>query len=173
MKEEEKKEVTESLQTTGMSAEQLLEELKNMDIKWYDRLYGLWLRTKDFFKCDVRWFFQKLFRGYSDIEIWNLDDTLARFVEPRLKKFMDETCGFPPDYATFEDWKADLEKMLAAVNWAAHHEEYEDKIIKECGGYWAKDKNGKPLWLEKVGAKDKEAREGLELLGKRWMHLWW
>ena len=173
MKEETKKEVMESLQTTRMSAEQLLEELKNTDIKWYDRLYGLWLRTKDFFKCDVRWFFQKLFRGYSDIEIWNLGQTLAKFAKPRLKKFMDETCGFPPDYATFEDWKADLEKMLVGVTWAEHYDEFEDKIIEECGGYNVKDKNGKTMWIEKIKEKDREAREGLELLGKWWMHLWW
>ena len=173
MEKGKQEEISETVKTARNDAEKLLEELYNDKTTVFERIGWFFGRVWDFFRHDVKWFFQKLFRGYSDIEIWNLGDTLARFAEPRLKKFMDETCGFPPDYATFEDWKADLEKMLSAINWAAHYEEYEDKIIEECGGYWVRDENGKPLWLEKVRVKDKEAREGLELLGKRWMHLWW
>ena len=43
----------------------------------------------------IRWFLQKLFRGYSDPEVWDLQWHTAKYVLPRLKKLRKIRHGFP------------------------------------------------------------------------------
>ena len=67
-------------------------------------------------------------RGWDDTELWNLDHTIARFVYPRLKRFIElEPKSYPTDF-TYEEWIETLKKMLYSfeciVNDSINREEY-------------------------------------------------
>lgn len=49
-------------------------------------------------KRKLKFLWQKLTRGYSDDEIWNLDVTLVKFLLPRLNRY----CQINPDEELIE-----------------------------------------------------------------------
>lgn len=55
---------------------------------------------------------QRLERGFDDSELWNLDGTIAKFIYPRLKKFVEYSNGMRPEGLTEEEWKNILDKMV-------------------------------------------------------------
>lgn len=154
-------------------AEKLLDELFMEEARWYERV---WWSVSDAWRsamCGVKWKFQRMFRGYSDNEVWNLGWAAAKYVLPRLKAFAEDTIAYPPAYETFEDWKADLGKMIAAFDWVANLDEREDELIRKCGGYFAKDADGETAWVKRLAEKEKEVDEGMALFGKNILNLWW
>lgn len=60
-------------------------------------------------------------------EIWNLDQTIAKFILPRLKKFRNVVHSHPvtDEVKTFEDWQEVLDKMIIAFEY-----------ILECDEWW-------------------------------------
>ncbi len=48
------------------------------------------LYTISDYKFRIKMFLQKTFRGYSDIQIWNLDHAIVEFVLPKLKLFKEK-----------------------------------------------------------------------------------
>lgn len=154
-------------------AEKLLDELFMEEARWYERV---WWGVSDAWNSarrGIKWKFQRMFRGYSDYEVWNLGCASAKYILPRLKAFAEDTIAYPPAYETFEDWKADLEKMIAAFDWAANLDEREDELIRKCGGYFAKDADGETAWVKRLAEKEKEVEEGMALFGKNILNLWW
>lgn len=56
---------------------------------------------------------QKKNRSIKYKDIYSLDNTIARFVLPRLKFFKKNIIGYPPDI-TYEEWKSIIDKMILA-----------------------------------------------------------
>lgn len=54
---------------------------------------------------------QKKIRNIRCKDFINLDETIARFILPRLKFFRKKTCSYPRGL-TFEEWKDILNKMI-------------------------------------------------------------
>lgn len=54
-----------------------------------------WLLHEGYY--EVKYAFQRFFRGYGDDEIINLDVALARWILPRLRAFRDAQPGIPGD----------------------------------------------------------------------------
>ena len=69
----------------------------------------------------VKFFFQRMFRGYSDDEVWDLDNAILRFTLPRLKKLRKITQSFPCNFIEenteegWDKWKVMLDKMIHAI----------------------------------------------------------
>lgn len=55
---------------------------------------------------------QKLIRGYSDADLWELDVHLAEIILPRLKSFRDMDKIGHPAGLTEEEWQNILDKMI-------------------------------------------------------------
>lgn len=57
---------------------------------------------------------QRLERGFDSSELWSLDGTIARFIYPRLKAFLENVKEEPsyPTHMTFDEWVGILEKMV-------------------------------------------------------------
>ena len=55
---------------------------------------------------------QRLERGFDNSELWNLDGTIAKFIYPRLKAFVENSNGIYPDGVEEEEWKSILDKMV-------------------------------------------------------------
>lgn len=85
---------------------------------------------------------QRKERGFDNSELWSLDHTIIRFTLPRLKVFRDYTQSYPPDFNTFEDWQAVIDKMIEGM----------EKYILDMS--------------------DEEAIEGIDLFLKYFRHLW-
>lgn len=101
----------------------------------------------------LKYIFQKLIRGYSDDELWDLDDTLARYILPRLKRFREvNTNSYPGECGSLKRWYRKLDKMIWAFDYVIRNKEYDD--IKE------------------IQKDNKRCQEGLELFGKYFWNLW-
>lgn len=93
---------------------------------------------------------QKKERGWSDDELWSLDNTLAKLILPRLKRFRKISSGFPySETETQETWYEKIDKMIFAFE------------------FYAKDK------FELITKKDsKRITQGLNLFAKYYGNLW-
>lgn len=105
-----------------------------------------------FDKRELKFFWQKRTRGFSDKETWSLYTNIAKYTLPRLKKFKElKFCH--PGNITYEQWNEVLNDMIFAINYAANHDNMDETLFKK---------------------KDyKRIRKGLNLFGKYFMDLWW
>lgn len=55
---------------------------------------------------------QRIKRGFDDTELWNLDNTMARFIYPRLKVFKKNLHGHPHNMKDITEWEKIIDKML-------------------------------------------------------------
>ena len=124
---------------------------------------------------------QKKNRSIKYKDIYSLDNTIARFVLPRLKFFKKNIIGYPPDI-TYEEWKSIIDKMILAFELILdtsepdfgerkyHIEKIDDNISKlvedpdstfdsEAYMKWSKDKESK-------------INEGLKLFAEYFQSLW-
>lgn len=100
-------------------------------------------------KRDIRFFFQRLTRGFDDSTTWSLDYSLPPVILPRLKRFKEVTIAVPQDM-TQEEWHEILDKMIAAFEFAGSDARWE----------------ATPGDFEKY-------QEGLDLFAKYYFLLWW
>jgi len=101
----------------------------------------------------IKYCYQRWTRGFDDRELWNLDDTIAQFVLPRLRAFRDYTSSHPGEM-TFEQYKEKIDEMIFAMEFT----------ILEGDGLM-------------IGAKDfdtkyKRYRHGMRLFAKYFRDLW-
>lgn len=101
---------------------------------------------------DIKQKWQKLTRGYSDEELWNLDSTICEWLLPRLKTFKEKTIGYPPTLNSPKEWNEILEKIILALE--LHNSDLPDSP-------------------EQARIEGKQIKEGLELFGKYFCNLWW
>lgn len=124
-------------------------------------------RIKSFIEYSIiaqtRYFFQRVFRGYSDDEVWDLDNAILRFTLPRLKALRATTHSFPGEF--YDDkcndlgasggakWDAILDKMIRAME------------LKLRDDYWYVDSPNRE-------SETAEVAEGLALFGLYFEALW-
>lgn len=104
---------------------------------------------------DIRFFFQRLVRGWDDSETFSLDHSLAKLIAPRLRRFRDVTIGTPGMFEGSEGgrekWLAELDSMVKAFEFYASDEYF------ECNDQ------------EKL----EDTNKAIELFAKRYGALWW
>ena len=100
-------------------------------------------------KKDKKYSKQRIENGFDNTETWCLYSTIAKFIVPRLEKFIEVTDGFiNKDYDKFE-----IEKWKN-IN-----------IVLEAFKLIMKD--------ELTRQEEKIANKGLKLFPKIFYHLWW
>jgi hypothetical protein len=95
------------------------------------------------------WAKQRKKRGFDNRELWNLDQTIIKFVLPRLKAFRKYNHGYPNELGNMDAWRTELKKMIKAF-----------KIMKNQYGMPIPDN------------KAKAAEEGLQSFAKYFRFLW-
>jgi hypothetical protein len=101
-------------------------------------------------KRKIKFLYQKLVWGFSDDELWSLDNTTARWLLPRLQRFRDITFAHPACLNSLEEWKEILDTIIFALE---RHLEDE--------------------WLFNLSEEDKEkVYNGFEYLGTYFRGLW-
>ena len=118
-------------------------------------------RISDFF-FSVKMWFQKVFRGYSDSEIWNLDDTIVEYVLPKLKLFRKQTICYPPNLESFEEWENILDEIIWAFEFHKSDAPFDE--LKEKYG---------DNWRDEYRKLNERYRNGLKLFGEYLGCLWW
>ena len=88
-------------------------------------------------------------QGFADSELWNLDETIIRFVLPRLKRLKEIQKGYPANL-TEEEWDKILSEIIECM------EMYLDKIYNK----FEEDEY-------------KRVKKGFKLFGKYLMDLWY
>ena len=101
-------------------------------------------------KRQKEWKKQRKEKGFDNTELWNLDNTIAQFIFPRLKAFKEKTPKIPGNL-TEQEWNKILEDMLYPF----------ETIIQDN-------------WYTKVPTKEecKKFKKGLKLFSKYLMALW-
>jgi hypothetical protein len=94
-------------------------------------------------------FFQRLFRGWDDSDLWGLDLTCSEFMIPRLKRFKLVNDGHPSEF-TEQEWNDVLDKIINAF----------ELVVKDD----KKDLSREERIL---------SEEGLLLFAKYFRYLWW
>lgn len=106
----------------------------------------------------IRWWWQRTFRGYADIEVWCFPEHLAKWALPRLRHLQQYGCGICIGETEEEDAET-LATIIYALDLKVRYEfgEYDDLTEEEH-----KDMS------------DPEGRycEGLRLFGEHWTALW-
>ena len=120
--------------------------------KLYLLIYGF-VYWKIWYPCrySLKYFLQRLFRGWGDDEAWDLRSHITkRFIKP-LKHCRANLHGHPFSM-TFEEWEIILDKIIYAFELEIEEEE------------------------SFIGYKDKatyaKQQEGFELFGKHFKNLW-
>ena len=99
-------------------------------------------------KRRFKYLWQRITRGFSDKELWNLDITIAKFIHPRLERLIEYQHGYPEGWGE-QSWKGALKKMARAFE------------IIGTDDFWELDQK-----------LDNEIKEGLDLFRKYYFDLW-
>ena len=98
---------------------------------------------------------QRFERGFDDTETWHMDRTMALFIIPRLKRFMEVNNGIPIG----ETEKSYDEKLRF--------------IIQAFENYYATDQYYNSVDIEERKKLTDDVRLAVDYLSKLWFELWW
>jgi hypothetical protein len=93
--------------------------------------------------------------GFDDTETWHMDRTMALFIIPRLKRFIEVNNGI----ANGETEESYYEKLRF--------------IIQAFENYYATDKYFNSVDIEERKKLTDDVRLAVEYLSKLWFELWW
>lgn len=127
----------------------------------------------------IKWFFQKLIRGYSDLEIWSPCYFLSKIISTYLKRFRNqELHGHPSELKNIEEWQKILDEMI----WTFENWDRDEEYFHHHGPmvFGEPDKKGNiPLLdtgctMDKKGINkhNKRVEAGFLLFAKYFRHLW-
>ena len=126
-----------------------LEVLNNINFSVADEVYEKDLATREMYKQ------QRFEQGFDDTETWHMDRTIALFIIPRLKKFIELNNGIPTG-ETIESYNEKLNFIISAFeNYYATNKYYES----------VDDAERKQL--------TDDVKQAVEYLSKLWFELWW
>lgn len=106
------------------------------------------LLSEDDSRHDEGYRVDRISRGFDDSETWSLDCTVAHFIIPRLKRFIEINQCYTNRSLHFSEC---LNKILHAFELVVRHE-------------------GARNWSSK---EEQEVKEGLKLFSKMFLDLWW
>lgn len=80
----------------------------------------------------IKWFFQRVFRGWDNRNLWALDCSIVKWLLPQLIAFRNlPPHGHPCDLKCMEDWLYIIDKMIWSFKWILA--DSEDKYADEIG----------------------------------------
>ena len=108
-------------------------------------------------KNKIKWFFQRLFRGYSDYDVLNLNLFIVEKLQEPLKKFIrhqeERGRSLPRDFsADPASWLVVLKKIESA--------------------FYLAEKRTKGEWEGNQEEHEKREQEGFELFGRYLKNFW-
>lgn len=110
----------------------------------------------------IKWFFQKIFRGYSDYDMSDYGQFACRKILPSLKHWVYKTehIGYPETVGSLNEWKQILDEIVWSVEETAYNKEENELFKAEKPDY----KEIVKIW--------KRTERGMELFGKYFTAMW-
>jgi len=71
-------------------------------------------------KRAIRFWWQRRTRGWDDSVTWNLDQQIAEWLAPKLRRFKELHNGYPHN-STPEKWNIELDEMIWSAEWYAEN----------------------------------------------------
>jgi hypothetical protein len=125
------------------------EGLNNISFSVADEIYEKDLVKKEQYRQ------QRFERGFDDTETWHMDRTMALFVIPRLKRFIEVNNGIPIG-ETVESYNEKLNFIISAFE-----------------NYYDSDKYYNSVDIEERQKLTDDVKKAVENLSKLWFELWW
>jgi hypothetical protein len=127
----------------------------------------------------IKWFLQRLIRGYSDCDLWNLDSHLSDIIAKRLKSFKKINVNSHPGFIKdLDEWHQNIDKMIWAFEnynkddyCFTFHDEMKFDEPNENGCIKVLD-TGCKCDKEKLKNHWEKTQEGIELFSKYFSDLW-
>lgn len=116
---------------------------------------------------------QRLERGFDDSELWSLDNTICKFILPRLRRFNKVKCGTPAGL-TEEEWTKIIDNIAEAIDIYLNYNDAinSEKVLKNI---YTNDIPGLPGFeygLDSMLEKHKIYKRGVKLMYKYFYFLW-
>ena len=143
----------------------------------------MFYRIMDFIKNiprEIKWFFQRGIRGYSDKDVWSIDIWFKSIIIPMLEQLKETKQGHPIDM-TEEEWNLTLNNMINYFKectdfYCSEKNEYEDEYMSRIMSANEYDKLLADKWLKREEEIDKYKNEmkdkAFELFSKHFYSLW-
>jgi hypothetical protein len=125
------------------------EGLSNICFSVADEIY-----EKDFVKKE-QYRQQRFENGFDDTETWHMDRTVALFIIPRLKRFIEVNNGIP-NGETEESYNEKIRFIISAFE-----------------NYYVSDKYFNSVDIEERKKLTDDVRQAVEYISKLWFELWW
>ena len=144
------------------TAEELMKDLNKFDF-WWEVRYYLWWKWVNLFrdtKDNIKWGFQRMFRGYDDEVYWSLYSALRRLIIPGLKHLREHEIGHPmyDEIRSWDDWAKVLDEMIEGFK---IFDEEDDRFYEK--GYFDS---------EQYKIDEAKKKRALELFAKYYRSLW-
>jgi hypothetical protein len=125
------------------------EGLKNINFSVAEECYGKDPTTLEMYKQ------QRFENGFDDTETWHIDRTMALFIIPRLKRFIEVNNGIPTG-ETVESYNEKLNFIISAFE-----------------NYYTTNKYYESTDIEERKQLTNDVRKAVDYLSKLWFELWW
>lgn len=125
------------------------EALDNINFSVADEVYNKDLATREMYKQ------QRFEQGFDDTETWHMDRTIALFIIPRLKKFIEVNNGIPVG-ETVESYNEKLNFIISAFE-----------------NYYATNKYYESVDNEEREKLTNDVKTAVKYLSELWFELWW
>jgi len=125
------------------------EALKNINFSVADEVYEKDPEAREKYKQ------QRFEQGFDDTETWHIDRTLALFIIPRLKRFIEVNNGIP-NGETVESYNEKL-----------------NFIINAFENYYATDRYYQSTDSAERKQLTDDVRKAVGILSNLWFELWW
>lgn len=122
----------------------------------------------------IKSLYQRAKRGYSDSDLFNLDEYILELFPRMLRDFSKQTRRYPGVFNSMEEWRDTLEQMAQHFERASasYQEDKENKLKQEYRTYKINLKD----YLMRLGRihwkRDESLQKGLELLSEHFHRLW-
>ena len=187
-KVKEKKEKKDDIDYSDMTSsvkemfDNIRERLKNRP--WYQKIwdfiyYKIIIKVWEIINPVYNWrrsrfLWQRITRGFDDSETWSLDDTIAKFILPRLKRFRElELKGVPGNISklTWEE-EQKLSEKEAEAHWEQMEKDWNEILDKMILAFETIVKDD---WkdINDMKNQEKNINEGLSLFAQYLRGLWW
>ena len=126
-----------------------------------------WKNLPYMFWYEPKYLLQRIFRGWSDDELWSLDYTLGKIISKYLKLFKAlNRMGYPiglnskfiPDDSTIDEqakefegkWEQILDDMIYGIDYLTRHDDRETDLLNSMGIKFVKDPGSKNILYDRV-----------------------
>lgn len=95
------------------------------------KIYSFFLRKKDKIKdiqYEIKYGFQRMFRGYDDVDVFGLNDKFIERYIKILKSFKKNSMSYPAQLETHEEWMQIIDTMISYFKLADSDDPYYDGI---------------------------------------------